>query len=348
MKRQFEMAGKKIGEGLEPILLPELGTYFNSDIDEAVRSIDLCVEAGCQIIKGEVFHSPDIVLQNGFELEYNTNHGLVKEQYYEIIKRKVLPFDDWKKIYSHCKSCGLDFVVSAYDRATVDFLESIGACCIKISGSNINNLPLLSYAAQTGMPLMLDARRCYLSDIALAMETVEKNGASKVILNHSCDGSPSPANEHNLTIIESYSSLFGCPIGLSCHYSGEQMVYAAAALGYSLIEKPFCLNPDVVDVDTPWALPLERLSDVLCGMKTFHDARGSPLNRSYANPDLDPARMGLYASEDLAKGCKLTIENVSFKWPNNGTSVRFWELIEGMKLREHTPKNTPINFSSVE
>lgn len=347
MKNEVKLGETLIGAGHSTVLLPELGTYFNTDIAQAYEAIDQCSKAGLNVIKGEVFHTPDIVADKNFSLTYKTQNRTISESYKDIIARKVLPFSTWREIYNYCKTLGLDFVVSAYDMETVDFLVDVGAACIKLSGSNLNNIPLLMHAGSTNLPVMLDARRCTFSEICIAMETLDKAGCDEAILNHSPDGSPSSADEQNLTIVESLGKLFGSPVGLSCHFPGPDMIYAATSLGYSIVEKPFCFDPSMDDVDTPWALSFNELKDVLSRMQIFWQARGTPTGRFLARPNVDPARMGIYAKDDLDEDSLITLENFQFKWPCEGLSVAHWELILGRKTAKMLTKGSALSIEDI-
>jgi sialic acid synthase SpsE len=347
MQNTVTLGSVEVGANHPTLLMPEIGTYFNQDFDQAESVIRAVKDAGLSVVKGEVFHTPDIVLNDGFELTYATAHGVAKESYYDIIARKVSPFPVWRDLYAMCTDLGLSFVVSAYDCETVDFLADIGCACIKLAGSNLTHVPLLRCAAETGLPVMLDARACTFSDIVLALETLDKADCNQVILNHSADGSPAPAEAHNLLTVDMFRQAFGCPVGLSCHYADADMLIAATALGYDILEKPVCIDPTIDDVDTPWAAPVASLNVLAKRVEAAWNARGNPDARSFMDRPVDPARQGAVAKQALRAGDIVQASSVRFAWPCHGVETRDWDRLDGMKLMRDVAEGAPIGWADV-
>ena len=178
MNPVVRLGGVPVGPGYPPLLLPEIGTYFDRDVEQARQTIRRVKEAGAQVIKGEVFHTPDIVLDDGFVYRYATHRGERAERYRTIIERKVLPFATWQELYGFCHEVGLPFVVSAYDLETVDFLVEIGAAGIKLASNNLVHVPLLRHAAKSGLPLLLDTGKANLEEVARAVAIVREAGGA--------------------------------------------------------------------------------------------------------------------------------------------------------------------------
>lgn len=337
-----------VGPGHEAVFMPEIGTYFDQDVTKARETIRLVKQAGAKIIKGEVFHTPEIVLNDGFIYRYATLQGGKAERYRDIVARKVLPFCVWREVYGLCRDLGLPFVVSAYDLETVDFLVDIGAAGIKLATSNIVHVPLLRHAAKTGIPVLLDTGKCSFEEVAHAIDVVRQAGCQDLIINHAPDGHPATAEEHNLRIIETYQRAFNCPIGLACHYIGDEILYAAVGLGYNLLEKPVCADPEAHDVDCAWALALSDMPKVIRRVRSCANALGKPYrDQRYTDTD-HPARMGLVAKHDLPLGARLSLESVRFAWPCRGISGRDWDRVVDAEVVVPVEAGAPITWAHVK
>ena len=150
-------------------------------------------------------------------------------------------------------------MISAYDFEAMDLAVESGTSSLKIATANIVNIPLIRHASQSGLPIVFDTGKSNISEIYNAVDCAVQAGAGGFMINHSPDGHPALPEDHNLRIIESYRNIFDCPIGLADHYVGEEILYAATGLGYDLLEKPVAPNPLEADVDSPWAMPLNRI-----------------------------------------------------------------------------------------
>ena len=83
-------------------------------------------------------------------------------------------------------------------------------------------------------------------------------------------------------------------------------------------------------------------------MSLFYQSRGTASAKIFGPKDLDPARMGIFAAKNLEVGDTVSIENVSFKWPNKGLSVDLWEIINGRSINRRVTSGEPIDFSSLD
>ena len=124
-------------------IIAEIGVNHNGDILLAKKLIDAAVDSGANAVKfqkrsvtdlyrKEALDDPNIESQ-GFEilLAELKEIELSKEQYNEIIK--------------YCIEKRITFLCTAWDKASVDFLETLDLPAYKISSGDMTNLPLIDY-----------------------------------------------------------------------------------------------------------------------------------------------------------------------------------------------------------
>jgi sialic acid synthase SpsE len=349
MAKTVHLGDVAVGADHPTLFLPEIGLYFRQDIGQARESIQKVRDAGCKVIKGEIAHTAEIVLKDGYIYQYETHTEKRARPYREIIEEIVLPMSTWYELWGACHDLGLTSIISAYDKIAVDFVKDVGGGCIKISSNNVVNVPLIRHAAKTGLPLIIDTGKASLEEVARALDTARDAGCDGIIVNHAPEGHPAKAADHNLRIIETYSSAFDCPIGLADHYRGEEIMYAAAALNYSVIEKPVVPVPEQIDVDAPWTMRIDDIADVRKKIEACWRARGMTFRpKRYAAKSDHPARMGLVTARSIRAGETLDESNVRFAWPRHGISVYDWDLVAGATFTHDIGPDTPIYWNDVQ
>ena len=344
----IDLGGRLIGPGSPTLFLPDIGTFFNHDAALAIAMIARLKDAGAEIVKGEILHDPNICLSDDTEEVYFSlgQRRAVAERYRDLIERKVLPLSTYERIFKECKTAGLPFVLSVYDFAGAEFARDIGAAGLKIASSNVVHEPLIRYVARLGLPVFIDTGRTTFSEIARAVDWARDAGATELIMEHSPPPPPAPVEEQNLRVIQTFEAAFGCPVGLSDHHSGVEMLYGAVALGACVVEKGICANARLDDQDVSHALAIERFAEVNHTCQLIHKGLGTgqmPRVRGKKT-----SRMCLTAGSDLAPGGRLSLEATNFAFPAKGIPVECWELVQGWRLRRAVAKGTPITWADVE
>jgi sialic acid synthase SpsE len=347
--QQFKIDEYDIGSGAPPLFLPDIGTFFDQDMALAERMVRQLKEAGVEVLKGEVLHRADICLDDDtIERYYDPDNGMIEERWRELIERKVIPLDDYARIFGLCRDLGMPFVLSVYDMEGADFAKDIGAAGLKIASSNIVHQPLIEHVAGLGLPMLIDTGRSDIEEIARAMVWARDADAMGIVLQHSPPAPPAATDLHDLRMLGALSAMFDCPTGLSDHHAGDEMMYAAVALGTAVIEKGICLDHAGADIDVAHALPISQVAEVMAKCKRIHGALGQPLRLLRRNRERYSQRMGLIARTDIAPGSPISFAAVDFAWPAKGVGCEHWDIVRTWKTRTTVAKGQPIYWSDVE
>lgn len=338
------------------MFMAEIGTFFNQDIrmaEDMVRRIrEIAKSAGTipVILKGEVLHSAEICLDDDTMETYQSKRGDRKqERYRDLISRKVVNAEDYRKLFTLCRGYGLPVVLSVYDFEGADFAKDVGAVAIKIASSNIVHIPLIRYVGRLGLPVLIDTGRASLAEVDTAVRTARDAGCSQIIIEHSPDGHPAPPENHNMLLLRTYAQTFGVPVGLSDHHNGEEMLYLAIGLGAALLEKNVSFTPDALDQDLAFSMALDELGNVLRRVRNCWVGLG----RSYRDPAntkgliSTSSRMGLVAKRPLGAGERLSPENVNFSFPCLGIGVQYFDQVSGWVVRNNIPQGGVIRWTDV-
>ena len=334
-----------------PIFLPDIGTFFNKNLDIAFDLIVKLTKSKVKVIKGEILHNANICFRDFSSIEYYDKSKVKNEENYrKLIERKVNSLETYKKIIDFCKNYGLETIFSVYDIDAAKFAKLNGVSALKIASSNIVHKPLISFCAKLDLPTIMDTGDSSIEEIARAVEwwQVESKNSNNLIVEHSPYPYPKSLKDHNLNLMVNLGKLFNLPFGLSDHHIGDEMLYAATALGAIILEKG--VSPDQLykEQDILHSLPVSKVKSVIEKCNNIRKAMGN--GSRYLNPERKRkiSRMCLVAKKNLKKGDLINLKNIAFSFPVKGIQVEMWDLVSNKSLNKSILKNHPIRINDVK
>lgn len=136
-------------------IIAEAGVNHNGDIKLAKKLIDEAKEAGADCIKFQTFIAEKVVSPTAPKAYYQMANTGQNESQLEMIKRLELSFKDFEELYDYCRKKEIDFLSTAFDFESMDFLAGLGIDKWKIPSGEINNLPYLIKVAKYKKPIIL-------------------------------------------------------------------------------------------------------------------------------------------------------------------------------------------------
>jgi sialic acid synthase SpsE len=338
-----------VGSKVAPILLPDIDMFFNRDLAVAETVIKKLVSSKVNVIKGAVIHSAAIALDDGsLEAYYSPETGTVTENYRGLMERKVMSLDEHEALFKLCRQLGPELVLSVYDLKGAAFAKDVGACALKIPSTNITHEPLIRALGRFGLPVLLDTGKSTLEEIARAVQWAQDGGASQLIIEHSPEAPPASLANHNLRMLSALQEAFDCPVGLSDHHAGDEMMFAAIALGACVIEKGVCADEQGFDQDVHHAMRVSDVEEIWGKCLNIHEALGSKMRYLERDRPKPTARMGLVALGDLKGGEAISLETVDFAFPAKGIPTEYWSLVEGWTLKHDKAAGKVIGWDDLE
>jgi N,N'-diacetyllegionaminate synthase len=323
-------------------IVMELGVTHEKNLNIALQMIDAAKNAGVDAIKVECIKPSSLVSPQyckTLPYSYVTNTGKkITENYFSLLQEVSLSFDEIEKIAAYAKEKNIYFFGTAFDLETVDFLVNIGACAIKISSGEITHIPLLKYAAATGLPVFFDSGRAELKEIVNAYNTLANSGCILPILMHNPSGYPAKAVDVNLSIIPIYQKLFpNTPIGFSCHSPGNHMVLGAVALGTKIIEKPISRDNTLEKDEHMFSVNMHELDNYVLSIRELETALKINNNRIFPSETILKEsltfRQSLVVTRNLDKGHIIKEQDLQFARPGFGLPPHFYSKVIGKQLQ---------------
>jgi N-acetylneuraminate synthase len=230
------IAGRAVGPGHPCFVVAEIGINHNGDVDIARRLIDAAADAGADAVKFQkrtvdVVYSAD-ELGRPRESPFGETNGDLK-------RGLELGEEEYSAIDAHCRERGILWFASAWDEASVDFIEAFDPPCWKIASASLTDDALLSHHRATGRPIVMSTGMSTLEQIDHAVEVL---GRDDLVLLHTTSTYPSQIEELNLAAIATLRERYDVPVGYSGHEVGLAPSVAAAALGAVMVERHITLD----------------------------------------------------------------------------------------------------------
>lgn len=317
-------------------IIAEAGVNHNGSIELAKKMVDKAKEAGADCIKFQTFVSENIASKNAVKAEYQKKQTNVSESQLDMLKKLELSFDEFCELSEYCKEKDIEFLSTAFDIESLDFLESLDMQRWKIPSGEITNLPYLIKIAGLRKPVILSTGMSTMEDIYAAVNILKEKGTSEITLLHCTTEYPTPYQDVNLSAMNTIREAFSVPVGYSDHTNGIEISIAAVALGATVIEKHFTIDRNMTGPDHKASLEPNELKAMVSAIRNIEVAIGNgqkkPAESEMKNMAI--ARKSIIANRKISKGEIFTEENLTVKRPGNGiTPMRWFEVIGQVALR---------------
>jgi N-acetylneuraminate synthase len=201
---------------------------------------------------------------------------------------------------------------------------------------DINNLPFLRYLATLGKPIVLSTGMANLSEIENAVQAIEKEGNTQIVLLHCISIYPPLYEDIHLNNISMLQQAFGYPVGFSDHTIGISIPLASVALGACIIEKHFTTDKDLPGWDHEISADPDELKLICQESKHIIRSLGS-YRRTVSEAEEQKKlkfRRSAVLTRDLKAGSILREVDITFKRPGTGISPDQISYIVGRVLKK--------------
>jgi sialic acid synthase SpsE len=255
----------------------------------------------------------------------------VSEPLYDILARRSMPHEDWRKLKQYCDSLGLAFFATVGFHDEVDFLRDIGCHSVKIASADINHYPLMTYAAERVPSIQIDTGNATIGEVEAAVDVIRRAGSENVVIHHCPSGYPARLESINLRIIPTLKTMFGLPIAYSDHTPGWDMDIAAIALGADMVEKTITHDRTTRSVEHMFSLEPADMAAFVRAVRDLETALGGTRKR-LSETELRnrvAIRRSAHLKRAVAKGELLEDTVIEFRRPGHGIGPHEIEMFLG-------------------
>ncbi len=313
-------------------IIAEAGVNHNGSLETARRMVDAAKEAGADCIKFQTFRSENLVSRRAEKAQYQKKNTSPDGTQLEMLRKLELSYEDFCKLSGYCREAQLEFLSTAFDLESVDFLHGLGMKVWKIPSGEITNLPYLVRIAELKQRVILSTGMCEMKEIEAAVEVLRKYGTQDITLLHCTTEYPAPYEDVNLNAMAAMRNSFRLPVGYSDHTQGIEVAVAAAALGAAVIEKHFTLDKMMEGPDHKASLETAELKAMITSIRNIERAMGNGIKKPAASEikNISVARKSIVAKTRIKQGEAFTEDNLTAKRPGNGISPMQWFQVLGL------------------
>lgn len=331
---------KRLGEG-KFVLIAEIGVnYYDiakvrgiSNMDAAKLMIKEAADAGIHAVKFQTYKASTLAAKAS-PYYWDITEEPTRSQYELFTKFDSFGYDEYKELKQYCDEIGTEFLSTAFDVESADYLDGL-MNVYKISSSDLSNLPFIAYQARKNKPVLLSVGASNEDEIERAVSTIRENTDAPIVLLHCVLEYPTPLKDANLLKIASLKKKFpDLYIGYSDHTKPTDdcdVIKTAYNLGAQLVEKHFTLDKTLKGNDHYHAMDPSDAKAILAAIARMDMLRGSGDLVSLETEEAARrnARRSIVSAGFIPKGSVITRDMLTFKRPGTGISPKRLEEIAG-------------------
>jgi len=334
----------------DPYIIAEAGVNHEGSMDLAKRLIDEAAEGGAHAIKFQTYKAETIASKDS-PYYWDISKEPTRSQFELFKKYDKFWKSEYENLKKHCDSAGIEFMSTAFDVESSNFLNDLMPC-FKISSSDITNLPFIEHQCKFGKPIILSTGASYLWEVQQAVETINKFG-NPLCLMHCVLNYPTPDEHANLGMIKGLIRNFPDVVpGYSDHTLPGEMdnLLTSILLGAVVIEKHFSHDKSLPGNDHYHAMDKEDLKKFWSKWNHLKTSLGGYELTALASeePARKNARRSLVAARAIEAGKPISAEDLTWKRPAHGISPRHYDEVLGKKSLVAIDEDTVIKWNMLE
>ena len=317
----IKIGKKKIGKEYPVFIIAEVGVNHNGNIKIAKSLVDAAVLFGADAVKFQSFSTDALIRKDAPKAKYQDRNIGKKKSQYQMLKELELGIKEMREIAAYCKSKNIIFFSTPYDIESIEILVTLNVSVFKLASIDIVCHPLISKIAKTGKPLILSTGMATEDEIKDAVEIFRKTaGNTKNLILLQCNTNyPSRLEDQNLlslNILRKYVKV----IGYSDHTIGNEASVAAVVLGAKVIERHLTLDRNMVGPDHKTSLDPHQFKQFVSAVRNTEILLGKTEKRPSGGEleNIIGMRRSICAKKSLAKGQKISLDDLAYKRPGNG------------------------------
>lgn len=348
MSMSFSLAsGRRIGDGAACFVIAEAGINHNGQMDLARRLIEAAADAGADAVKFQTFSADMLVTPGASKAEYQARMTGAEESQLDMLKRVELTTADFAVLRDHARQCGIVFLSTPFEEASVDVLVGLGVELLKVPSGEITNLPFLSHVGRTRKPVILSTGMSTLDEVLAAAAVLRGAGTTDLVVLQCVSEYPAAVSDANLRVMATLRDAVGVPVGFSDHTLGLLVSQAAVARGACVIEKHLTLDRRMDGPDHAASIEPDEFADLVRSIRQIESALGNgvktptPGERGVAAV----ARKSLVSLAPIPAGTVLNAALVGLRRPGTGLPASRLPDILGRRARVDIAAGTVLEES---
>ena len=335
---RFEIGETWVGEGEPCYIVAELSCNHRGSLAIAEEMIRVAAACGANAVKLQT-DNPDggITINCGNKFFRMRDGPWRGRTLYDLYYETYTPWFWLPTLRREAAHCGVELFSTPSCLAGATFLHENNMPAYKISSFEITDLPLIRQVASYGKPIILSDGCAQGGDIQEAIGAIHAAQNYSVAVLNCASQYPADASDFNLPEIRSEN------LGISDHSKGNEITLAAVALGAKIVERHFTLSRNNDGPDASFSLEPSEFAEMVSQIRSVEAAlKPKTLNKSHKYCK------SIFVVHDIAKGEKLTTQNLGIIRPGAGLHPREWGRVLGMTATKDLESGQPLRGGDFE
>lgn len=347
--KSFSFGRSTVSDNGPCYIIAEIGNNHQGDLKVALKMIKMAAGMGVNAVKFQKRDNKSLYTKAMYNKPYDNenSYGATYGEHREFLE---FGWDEYVELKRCADENDVEFMCTAFDFNSVDFLEKLAITSYKVASGDITNIPLLTYIAKLGKPMFISTAAATIDEIKMAYEAVSKYN-DKICLLHCTAGYPTEYENLNLNAITTLKHEFpDAIIGYSGHDYGILAPAVAYMLGATVVEKHFTLNRAWKGTDHRFSLEPTGLYKMIRDLRRIDASLGDGKKNIQDFEKDARQKMGksLYAARPLTAGRVLTMDDIAIKSPGGGLPPYKLNEVLGRMLKIDLPEDAILSFDYME
>lgn len=323
-------------------IIAEAGSNHNGSIDRALQLIDVAKSSNASSIKFQFIYAEGLYLKT-----FNRSDNKISEVY-KVRKSEEFTKSEWLEIWNYAYSLSIDISASVFCRKGARLLKELGTSYVKISSSDLTNIPLIKYVCTLFDEVIISTGMSSFDEILFTVNYIKSNFNVKLKLMHCVSRYPCPLTSSKLNRIKMLINVFpDIEVGYSDHTGCNISSMLAWSLGVRLYEKHMTTDKSLPGFDHAHALSPSEFSDYVKSLNDCNNIFDWDINSidKYENQTKERARRGVYLNKDLKKGSVIKLNDLKIVRPSTRFDPKDLNDLIGKKIVQDLKCNDPIDLN---
>ena len=330
------------------IIIAEAGVNHNGKLSIAKKLIDGASQAGADYIKFQYFKAENLASIGTMKANYQKKRTKKNDDQFDMLKRLEISEVDHINLKNYAKKKNIKFLTSAFDICGLDFVKKLKLDYIKIPSGEITNVPYLKKIGTINKPTILSTGMSTITEIEFAIKTLYTFGLNKkkLTLMQCTTEYPSPIDQSNINVLNTFKERFNVSVGYSDHTLGFESAIVATALGAEIIEKHITIDRKMRGPDHFASLNISDFKVMVTMLRNAKKSLGNGIKKPsiYEKNNIKVSRKKILTSRIIKKGEIFNEKNLVTLRSNKGISSIYWDKLLGKKAKKKYRSFEPIFF----
>ena len=165
-RKIIEFGKSRITTENSPYFIVEIGHNHQGNLEIAKKMIKIAGVYDADAVKFQKRNNRKLFTKAYYNRLYDNENsfGLTYGEHREFLE---FGEDEFQELIKCAKENNVEFMCTAFDHESVNFLEDLGVTSFKFASGDLINIPLLVYAAKLNKPLFLSTGASTLEEIKL-------------------------------------------------------------------------------------------------------------------------------------------------------------------------------------